>query len=214
LLDYLAAHRDEYDAFIFFGYLYATTYFGLPLVREKAYLAPLAHDEWPIHFSMWERIFSLPQRLIFNTSDERDFLRSRFPDVQLEAPVVGVGIEPPANADAERFRAKYKLRAPFLLYVGRIDESKGCRWLIENFIEARRRGSIETKLVLIGTEVMPIPFHDDVIHLGFVDDQEKWDAMAACDWLVMPSRTKAYRWCYSRAGLSAGRRLLPRKPMC
>jgi glycosyltransferase involved in cell wall biosynthesis len=187
LLEYLAAHRDEYDAFIFFGYLYATTYFGLPLVREKAYLAPLAHDEWPIHFSMWERIFSLPQRLIFNTSDERDFLRSRFPDVQLEAPVVGVGIEPPANADAERFRAKYKLSNSFLLYVGRIDESKGCRWLIENFIDARRRGSIDTRLVLIGTEVMPIPFHDDVIHLGFVEDQEKWDAMAAADWLVMPS---------------------------
>ena len=34
---------------------------------------------------------------------------------------------------------------------------------------------------------MPIPFHDDIVHLGFVDEAEKWEAMAACDWLVMPS---------------------------
>jgi glycosyltransferase involved in cell wall biosynthesis len=34
---------------------------------------------------------------------------------------------------------------------------------------------------------MPVPFHDDIIHLGFVDDKEKWAAMKACDWLIMPS---------------------------
>ena len=44
------------------------------------------------------------------------------------------------------------------------------------------------KLVLLGTEVMPIPFHDDIIHLGFVAEQDKWEAMSACDWLIMPSR--------------------------
>ena len=34
---------------------------------------------------------------------------------------------------------------------------------------------------------MPIPFHDDIIHLGFVSDEEKWAAMKSCDWLIMPS---------------------------
>jgi glycosyltransferase involved in cell wall biosynthesis len=34
---------------------------------------------------------------------------------------------------------------------------------------------------------MPVPFHDDIIHLGFVDDVQKWAAMAACDWMLMPS---------------------------
>ena len=187
LLDYLVAHRDEYDAFIFFGYLYATTYFGLPLVADKAYLAPLAHDEWTIYFTMWDSFFRLPRRLIFNTSFERDFLHRRFPDMPLGGPIVGVGIEPPTTFDPDRFRRRYRLADPFLLYVGRIDESKGCRWLIENFIHARTAGTIDAKLVLAGNEVMPIPFHDDVIHLGFIDDEQKWDGMAACDWLVMPS---------------------------
>lgn len=187
LFDYLTEHRDDYDAFIFFGYLYATTYFGLPRVQEKAFLAPLAHDEWTIYFSMWERFFALPQRLIFNTSFERDFLRRRFPQLSLEGPVVGAGVEPPADFAPDRFRERYRLHEPFLLYVGRVDESKGCRALIENFIAGREANRIEHKLVLAGTEVMPIPFHDDVIHLGFVDEEQKWDAMSACDWLVMPS---------------------------
>lgn len=187
LLDYLSANRDEYDAFIFFGYLYATTYFGLPIVQEKAFLAPLAHDEWTIYFSMWERFFTMPRGFIFNTSFERDFLARRFPEIALSGPVVGVGIEPPVEFAPEEFGNRYHLNAPFLLYVGRVDESKGCRWLIENFIRAREAGTIEHKLVLAGTEVMPIPFHDDVIHLGFIDEEQKWNAMAACDWLVMPS---------------------------
>ena len=187
LFEFLTKHCDDYDAFIFFGYLYATTYFGLPLVAEKAYLAPLAHDEWTIYFKMWDEFFTRPQRLIFNTSFERDSLRRRFPLLRLSGPVVGIGIDPPSAPDPQRFRARYRLDDPFLLYVGRIDESKGCRWLLDHFIRARQAGTISTKLMLIGTEVMPIPFHDDVIHLGFVDEAQKWDALAACDWLVMPS---------------------------
>lgn len=187
LLSYLEANRDNYDAFVFFGYLYATTYLGLPLVREKAFLAPLAHEEWTIHFSMWDAFFQRPKGFIFNTTFERDFLRRRFPSVALDGPVIAVGIDPPDHFDPAGFRERYGLERPFLLYVGRVDESKGCRSLIENFIRARGAGTLSHQLVLAGTEVMPIPFHDDVIHLGFIDEQQKWDAMAACDWLIMPS---------------------------
>lgn len=187
LLEFLAAHAEEYDAFIFFGYLYATTYFGLPLVADKACLAPLAHDEWTIYFPMWDEFFARPRQLIFNTSFEQDFLRRRFASLRLSGPVVGAGIDSPSAPNPNRFRARYHLHAPFLLYLGRVDESKGCRWLLDHFIRARTHGALQRKLVLIGTEVMPIPFHDDILHLGFVDEEQKWDALAACDWLVVPS---------------------------
>ncbi|CAN5520214.1 glycosyltransferase family 4 protein [soil metagenome] len=187
LLAYLEENREEYDRFLFFGYLYATTYFGLPLVQEKALLAPLAHDEWTIDFTMWDRFFARPQRLIFNTTFEREFLERRFPNQPFEGPVIAVGIEPPPATNPDAFRERYGFSGPFLLYVGRIDESKGCGELLEDFIRGRNAGTIEIRLVLAGNEVMPIPFHDDVIHLGFIDEQQKWDAMAACDWLVMPS---------------------------
>ena len=188
LFEYLRAERDSYDAFIFFGYLYATTYFGLPLVAEKSYLAPLAHDEWPIYFKMWDTLFSLPNKLIFNSDMEREFLRRRFSQLRLTGPVIGVGIERPGNVDPDRFRQTYGLDAPFVLYVGRVDESKGCDEMLDYFTRWQDEYQTTEKLVLAGTEVMPIPFHDNIIHLGFLAESEKWDAMAACDWLLMPSR--------------------------
>jgi glycosyltransferase involved in cell wall biosynthesis len=188
LFEYLKTEKDNYDAFIFFGYLYATTYFGLPLVAEKSYLAPLAHDEWPIYFKMWEALFSLPKKLIFNSDMEREFLRRRFSQLRLTGPVIGVGIERPGNVDPDRFRQTYGLDDPFLLYVGRIDESKGCDEMLNYFTRWQDEYQTTEKLVLAGTEVMPIPFHDNIVHLGFLAESEKWDAMAACDWLLMPSR--------------------------
>jgi glycosyltransferase involved in cell wall biosynthesis len=211
LLDYLKTEKDNYDAFIFFGYLYATTYFGLPLVAAKSYLAPLAHDEWPIHFTMWDALFSLPRKLIYNSKAERDFLQRRFPRLELPGQVIGVGIERPQSVQPEQFRRKYRLDDPFLLYVGRIDKSKGCDEIFDYFIRRQNRNGGAEKLILAGSEVMPIPFHDNIVHLGFLTETEKWDAMAACDWLLMPSHYESLSmalleaWSVGRPGLVNGR---------
>ena len=210
LLDYLRANKESYDAFIFFGYLYATTYFGLPVVREKALLEPLAHDEWTIHFKMWDAFFELPEGFIFNTQAERSLLKRRFPSHSLPGPIAGVGIDSPPQIDAESFKSRYELNVPFLLYVGRIDESKGCRVMFEYFIRWKQEVGAPHKLILIGKEVMPIPFHDDIIHLGFVGDEEKWAAMKSCDWLIMPSPHESLSmvlleaWSVGRPGLVNG----------
>jgi glycosyltransferase involved in cell wall biosynthesis len=196
LITYVEQHEHEYDAFIFFTYLYATTYLILPLVAEKAYLAPLAHDEWPIYLSMWDTFFEKPRGFVFNTVEERDFLKVRFPQVNLEGPVAGVAVEPPVAYSAEQFRQQYNIYDPFLLYIGRVDPSKGCEELFDYFIKLRFAKSNTVslpqkpnprKLVLLGKPTMPIPHHPDIIALGFVDEQTKWDALAACDLLVMPS---------------------------
>lgn len=210
LLQYLEKARDSYDAFIFFGYLYATTYFGLPLVKEKAYLAPLGHDEWPVYFNMWDKFFQLPKGFIFQTEEERAFLARRFPSLSLAGPVAGVGIDPPDRIDPGAFRAKYSIDSPFLLYVGRIDASKGCADLFDWFV-ARSSDGPRYKLVMIGREVLPVPFHKQIIYLGFVPEQEKWNAMAACDWLILPSQYESLSislletWAVGRPGIVNGR---------
>jgi glycosyltransferase involved in cell wall biosynthesis len=187
LISYIKKHKHEYDAFLFFTYLYATTYCLLPLVAEKAYLAPLAHDEWPIYMSMWDKFFEKPRGFIFNTVEERDFLKARFPQLSWEGAVAGVAVESPEACSAEDFRRRYNLNEPFVLYIGRIDPSKGCEELFSYFLELRKQESSARKLVLLGKPTMPIPQHPDIIALGFVDEQTKWDALAACDLLVMPS---------------------------
>jgi glycosyltransferase involved in cell wall biosynthesis len=192
LLEYLRTHSNDYEAFIFFGYLYATTYFGLPSVADKSYLVPFAHDEWPIYLPMWERIFGLPKCLIFSTDAERRFLQKRFPRLNLSGPTIGVGVSAPENVDPTRFRRKYALNSGFLLYAGRIDASKGCDTLFEYFNRRQREACVAEKLVLIGKETMPVPFDDQIIYLGFLPDEERWDAMAACEWIVLPSPYESF----------------------
>jgi glycosyltransferase involved in cell wall biosynthesis len=188
LLEYLRTRADAYDAFVFVTYLYATTYFGLPLVRDKALLVPLAHDEWPIHFGMWDRFFELPRGFVFSTEEEAAFLRRRFARARLAGPVVGAAVEPPGSIDAESFRKSYGVDGPFVLYVGRLDESKGVGQLLEDFAAYRRTtGNEHVELLLLGKQVMKVPSVPGVQVLGFVPDAVKWNALAACEALMLPS---------------------------
>jgi glycosyltransferase involved in cell wall biosynthesis len=50
-----------------------------------------------------------------------------------------------------------------------------------------KEGSGTLSLVLVGNSLLPIPTHPRIRHLGFVDDVDKFDAMAAAELLIMPS---------------------------
>lgn len=76
----------------------------------------------------------------------------------------------------------------YLIYVGRIDKSKGCAQLFQYFEEYKRRNPGTLKLVLMGKPVMEIPSHPDILPLGFVTDEEKYNGMAGAEALVLPSR--------------------------
>ncbi len=77
----------------------------------------------------------------------------------------------------------------FAIYIGRIDENKGCAELFDFFDALRRRSRRDgLTLVLIGTPILPIPAHPRIRHLGFVGDEDKFDAIAAAEFLlIMPS---------------------------
>ena len=188
LFEYVRKSKHDYDAFIFFTYLYATTYFGLPRVADRALLVPTAHDEWPIHLSMWNPLFDLPRAFAFNSDEELAFLRRRFPNAPLQGAVVGVAVDPPERTDAAAFRKRHRIDGPYILYLGRIDASKGVDRLLEDFAAYQRSTSDErTGLILVGDAVVELPSRPRVRALGFLRDQEKWDAIAGCDVLVMPS---------------------------
>jgi len=187
LLDYLDAFGTRYAAVIFFSYLYATTYFGVPIVEDRAILAPLAHDEWPLTFSLWDRFFARPASFVFVSEEERAIVQRRFPALGIDGPVAGTGITPPDDVSAERFRARTGIRDPFVLYLGRIDPAKGCDELLADFARYRTASAALPRLVLIGERHMDIAPRPDVAVLGPADELTKWDAIAACDVFVMPS---------------------------
>jgi glycosyltransferase involved in cell wall biosynthesis len=101
--------------------------------------------------------------------------------------VVGVGSDVPDRPEPARFRQKHGITGPFAIYVGRIDENKGCKELFAFFQQFARNMPGQLTLVLIGTTILPIPDDPRIRHLGFLPDEDKFDAMAAADVLIMPS---------------------------
>jgi glycosyltransferase involved in cell wall biosynthesis len=188
-IDYIRTHRDDYDVFIFVTYLYYLTVKGLPEVADKAILIPTAHEEPFIHFKTYETLFRLPKRYIFLTDEERELVQGLFGTQDIPCGVMGTGVEIPEQTDAERFRKKYGITDEYLIYVGRIDEGKDCPMLFRYFLEYKSRHPENTlKLVLMGKPVCAIPKHGDILSLGFVSEEDKFDGISGARALVLPSK--------------------------
>ena len=91
--------------------------------------------------------------------------------------------------DGERFKKKYGIDN-YIVYVGRIDESKGCKELLNFFYDYKERNCTDISLVLMGKTVMDMSQYTGggIINLGFVSDGDKFDGIAGAKALVLPSR--------------------------
>lgn len=187
MLDYIEDKKDTFNAFIFFTYLYAHTWFGLPKVRSKSILLPLAHDEWTIHLDIWKELFQKVNQFVFNTDTEKQFLCSKFEEVK-EGSVIGVTVNRPINISPQTFRSNYNIKDDFIIYVGRVDPSKNCEQLFEYFLNVNvKKGVGPQHLIVLGKANMNIPQTSNIHHFGFVDETTKWSAIAASQFLIMPS---------------------------
>jgi glycosyltransferase involved in cell wall biosynthesis len=182
LFDYLRVSHERYDLLVFFTYLYATTMVGLPIVAYKSILWPTAHDEPWIHLEVFRGLFQLPRGLVFNSSEEDRFVRQLFRNHHIPGWVVGAGIELP------EIPAAPVLAEPYLIYLGRVDESKGCGELFKYYLDYKAMTGDPVKLVLVGRAAMPIPQHPDIVQAGFVGDLERFAWVQKADVLIMPSR--------------------------
>lgn len=187
LIDYIRENADKYDVFVFVTYLYYSTVKGMPLVAEKAILIPTAHNEEYIYLSIYRQIFQSPQAIIYLTDEEKTFVEGMFHTEMIPNAVIGAGVTVPDKVDGEAFRKKYKINGDFIIYVGRIEEGKGCQWLFKYFEEYKRRTNRQIKLVLMGKAVMDVPKSKDILPLGFVSEEDKYNGIKAAMALVLPS---------------------------
>jgi glycosyltransferase involved in cell wall biosynthesis len=184
LLRAITERRDEFDAFIFFTYLYAPTAWGVPLVKEKALVIPTAHDEPPLRFGAMNDVFNSPRALLCNTLEEVELIERQFPNAARRR-VVGVGIDP-LKGNAKRFRKAFDLDAPYLLYVGRMEAGKNVLELVRRHQALVRDFHDAPSLVLMGGGDLR-PRGTRVICTGRVDEQMKWDALSGALAVVVPS---------------------------
>jgi glycosyltransferase involved in cell wall biosynthesis len=187
LVDHLQKHGDAYDYCIFFSYRYYHAYHGARAVPARAILVPTAERDPAIGVHMFQAVFRGVRALMYNSHEERAMIHAVSGNQQVPGIVVGVGSDVPQNPQAGRFRQKYHVRGPFAIYVGRIDQNKGCGELFEFFQRYVQEPTSRLSLVLVGNTLLPIPEHPRIRHLGFLDDADKFDAMAAADLLMMPS---------------------------
>lgn len=187
LVRYVADHQAEFDFVLFFSFRYYHAYHGARAVPGKAILVPTAERDEALGLGIFPPLLRAVRGLMYNSPEERTLLQAVAGTDAVPGVVVGVGSEVPAATSAARFRQRTGIQERTAIYIGRIDENKGC---VELFDYWKRYAEITPgglTLVLIGTPVLPIPQHPRIRHLGFVSDEEKYDALAAAEFLIMPS---------------------------
>ena len=185
LLDFIHDRGGEYDAILFYTYIYEPTAAGLPIVPERAALISTAHDEIAIRLVPYRQLFQLPRAFGFLTPEERDMVHARFHNSHIPSEILGIGMDPAPDFD-DAYRERFA-EGPLVAYLGQVSEMKGVEDLLARWDASRHAGGRGT-LAVAGTARMELPKRDDVAVLGRVNDREKWSLLAAADALVLPSR--------------------------
>ncbi len=210
LVRHISGARDEFDFFLFFSYRYYHVWHGMRAVPSKAVLVPTAERDPAIGLTIFGPLFRGARAVMFNSLEERALITGVS---QREGPgvVVGVGSAIPDRTQPWRFRKKFNVKRPFAIYIGRIDANKGCAELFSHFERYAVMYPQGVDLVLVGSKVLPIPSHPRIRHVGFLSDEDKFDALAAADALIMPSQYESLSmvaleaWALGKPVLANGR---------
>jgi glycosyltransferase involved in cell wall biosynthesis len=187
LLEHLRAHGHEYDLVLFWSYRYYPSYFGVPLVADRAVLVPTAEDDPAIGLDVLETYFRRPAGFVFLTPEEEDLVSRRAGRRLEPAAVVGSGLDPVSLSSGVEPLTPFGITDPFLLYLGRVDHNKGCHTLFEYFQQHLAEQGTEVTLVLAGPAKIPVPSHPRIRALGFVDDAVRDALLSHARALVVPS---------------------------
>ena len=187
LIKEIKNREEEFDFFIFFSFRYYHSFHGIKMLPQKSILVPTAEPDPTLYLKVFRPIFNLPRAIVYNSWEEKRIINLYSNNYNVPGDVVGVGSEIPYEYNENRFRKKYGIEDKFLLYIGRIDKNKGVDHLFDFFQKYKKENKDNLKLVLIGKEVFPIPEDEDIIYVGAVSDEDKFDALSAAEILMMPS---------------------------
>jgi glycosyltransferase involved in cell wall biosynthesis len=192
LYRHLVRHGRAYDLLFFLPYLFGTTLYGSAIWPEKSIICPCLHDEPYAYFDDVRLMLLTARGLMYISMPEQALAEKKLGVRHPAARLVGPGLEEFA-ADGERFRRKFGLAEPFILYAGRLDLMKNVLQLVSHFrAYCQARPDRELKLVLAGSGPLPLPDYPNLISLGFVDQQDLHDAYAAATILCQPSLVESF----------------------
>ncbi len=177
LYNFIKSLDGKVDSFIFFTYLYASTYFGIKQIsKSKKILVPTAHNEKELFLPIFKDVFENVDGIIFNTEIEKKLCEGVF-NLNKKNIIAGIFVENPSSI-------KYKKNEDerYFVYVGRIDENKGVLELFDFFSKAKSK----YKLVIAGENHLKIP--DNIDYKGKISDEEKFKLFYNSDFVIVPSK--------------------------
>lgn len=186
LLDHLARRGSEYDRVLFWAFRYAPSFFGVPIVADRAVLVPTAEADPVMRLDILAGFFALPAGFVFLTPEERDLVGRRAAKPLAPSCVIGCGLDPAPVRQAVSLD-RLGARSPFVLYLGRVDPNKGCETLVRYFLAHHGDTGSSVPLVMAGPVNMPIPDHPSVRSLGYVDDTVREALLSQARALIVPS---------------------------
>ena len=193
LYAYINQHANDY-LFIFIPYMFSTTYFGTQIHPNRSLVIPCLHDESYLQMTIYRQALSSAKGLVFLADPEVQLADQFLGFADSQSPpqmrqVLGGGVDSDFSYDGDRFREKYGLTSPFVLYAGRREVGKNTPLLIEYWQQYVQNSNRDITLVLIGSGSVNIPptVKSSILDLGFVSVQDKYDAFAAADLFCMPS---------------------------
>jgi glycosyltransferase involved in cell wall biosynthesis len=178
----------------FIPYLFSITYYGAAIYPDRSFIIPCLHEEGYAHLQLLGELFHRVRGLIFHTRFEMELGRKLYGLSRSQIHYFGEGIDTEIGCQPERFRQKYHIRGPYLLYAGRRDAGKNTPLLIQYFSLYKKRHPSDLKLVMIGNCPIQIPFdrQEDILDLGFVPKQDKYDAYAGALLFCQPSVMESF----------------------
>ncbi len=190
MYDYIREHKDDYALFVYIPYMFGTTVNGILTCPEKAVVIPCFHEESYIHMRIFKNVFEQAAGMLYNAEPEKVLANKVFDLRNTKQLTLGIGLDNDFSYDADAFRKKFGIEEPFILYAGRKDVGKNIYTLINYFREYKyRKPESKLKLLLIGGGEVTVPedIAGDVVDLGFVDRQDKYNACAAASLMCQPS---------------------------
>jgi len=169
---------------------------------------PLKHAAKQVFWTVGEgRLMAGATRVLFTTEEERLLARGQFLDHPYRETVVGYGTSSPPSRtpqQTEAFRAAAPALGdrPFLLYLSRIHEKKGCDLLIEAFARSKAIAP-NLQLVMAGPGAPHLieslralaerlGISESIHWTGMITGDAKWGAFYTAEAFILPSHQENF----------------------
>jgi glycosyltransferase involved in cell wall biosynthesis len=174
-------------------YLYWPTVRAVPRLGRRVIFHGAAHDEPELRLPVMADVFGAVGGFSYNSFAERRLVERTFQVGHLPGGVIGNAVvEGAGDPSAARAALGLDPDQPFVLYVGRVERSKGAHLLADMWRLYRARRPDAPVLVFLGPVHDHLVEADGIVVAGRRPEDVKWGALRACEFVAIPSAWESF----------------------